>query len=138
MKQDLRTIALISFSFLLFACGGSSDANSTNVNGELPEGINTNPIETGSNSTPGIPSDTNSNNVPAGTDPTPGIPANGSAVNSLPKGATPTPGIPDEETLRRQLERRDIDANVVNQAPPANANYKRKDPMGRPRKASGN
>lgn len=138
MRSKLTAIAFLSSALFLLACGGGSDANAVNGEGELPEGINTSPVETGSNATPGIPSDTNSNNVPTGTVPTPGIPANGNAANSLPKGATPTPGIPDEETLRRQLERRDIDANVVNQAPPADANYKRKDPLGRPRKAGGN
>jgi hypothetical protein len=137
MKQSINAAVLVSAVFLV-ACGGGSPENSSNgSSADMPEGINTRPLETGNGSTPGIPSNTGVNNLPSGPTPTPGIPGNSNAAKVLPKGTTPTPGIPDEETIRRQLERRDIDANVVNQAPASNSNAKRS-PLGRPRKTDSN
>lgn len=142
MKQILIVSALLSAAVLAFGCGGGSGQNSSGESGEMPEGINTRPLETGTNSTPGIPANSGVNTVPGGPATTPGIPANSNAAKILPKGATPTPGIPDEETIRRQLKRTDIDANVVNQVPASNSNTKnanvRRDPLGRPRKSDSN
>jgi hypothetical protein len=137
MNQKLTVVALLSVAVLANACGAGVDQNSSNNSGEMPEGISTRPIETGTNSTPGIPANTSVNNVPRGATPTPGIPGNSNEATGIRKGTTPTPGIPDEETIRRQLKRTDIDANVVNQAPASNSKV-RKDPFGRPRKTGSN
>ncbi|MCO6509455.1 MAG: hypothetical protein J5I65_01560 [Aridibacter famidurans] len=136
MKQSLKYAALVSFIALVSACGGSGSSG----NGEMPEGINTQPVETGSNSTPGIPPDANV--PPKGITPTPGIPANVNDATNIRKGTTPTPGIPDEETIRKQLERRDADVNSVNRpsrvVPNSNSNTRPADPLGRPRKTNSN
>lgn len=133
MKQSLKYVALVFVLAFVSACGGSSSSG----NGEMPEGINTQPVETGSNSTPGIPS--NATIPPKGITPTPGIPANGNEAMNIRKGTTPTPGIPDEATIRRQMEQRGGDPNAVNRpAPNSNTNARPADPLGRPRKTNSN
>lgn len=135
MKHLYRYLTLICALAFVSACGGG-----TSGNGELPEGINTQPVETGSNGAPGIPS--NVNIPPKGITPTPGIPANGNEAMNIRKGTTPTPGIPDQETIRRQMERKDADPNAVNRqapaAPNSNTNVRPADPLGRPRKTNSN
>ncbi|HUF02737.1 MAG TPA: hypothetical protein VMM38_01025 [Aridibacter sp.] len=136
MKQLFRYAIVVGALAIISACGGSGSSG----NGEMPEGINTQPVETGSNSTPGVPS--NVNIPPKGITPTPGIPANGNDAMNIRKGTTPTPGIPDQETIRRQLERRDADPNAVNRpartVPNSNTSTRPADPLGRPRKTNSN
>ena len=136
LKIVLAAAAICAAAFFA-ACGGASDSNASSGNGELPEGINTKPLENGVTPTPGIPANAGVNDIPQGTTPTPGIPANSNEAKVPSNGATPTPGIPDPETIRRQLNRKDLDANVVNQAPASNSKIE-KNPLGRPRKLNGN
>gem|GEM_PF-3145683 len=77
----------------------------------MPEGINTNPIQPSANSTPGIPA--NVTVLPKGATPTPGIPSDEERKNGMKPGVTPTPGIPSDEERRRMLGKTPLPASPL-------------------------
>lgn len=140
--RRLLTLSSILLLSIFVACSGATAPR--NDGGpkqqespkDLPEGLNTKPVEEGTSPTPGIPDpkDPAANEVPKGTTPTPGIPDPKQLGKPLPKGATPTPGIPDPETLKRQMNRKRKDIENVNRK--GESKSSRKDPLGRPRKVN--
>lgn len=135
----MKTFAVflcIAVSFSVAGCGGGvrqASDRPTSVN-EVSNSAGANGNSNSSSNEPGN-RDMNGNRAEVA----PGIPANANQAANIPEGATPTPGIPDAETLRKQLERKNVDANVVNRpARTVKTPSKPSDPIGRPRQANSN
>jgi hypothetical protein len=123
----MKKLLLVTFIFLVAIIGACSSTNAPNSNTvsnsntiNIPPEFSNKPVTPSGNSTPGIPdpNSVNVNRIPQGITPTPGIPDPKTIGKTpVPKGATPTPGIPDPETLKRQMNQRITNANVINQIP---------------------
>jgi hypothetical protein len=133
-------IAVFCLSLTMFlGCSGDSSGNSATSNtnqANLPDGMNTKPVQPDGKTTPGIPDPktVDVNKMPKGTTPTPGIPDPKTIGKTpVPQGATPTPGIPSKEELEKQRKRK-VDINEVNN-PATKSDSETTSPIDRKRRA---